>query len=414
MDEFNPAGPAVNGPTEPAAPQDFASPQPPREPKKDRHVGLKILAVFMCLLILLSVAMSGVSLAFQLGAFCPTDDDYEADDVAQEDDVTIAGEFEIKSTKHISDAYISGDSSALSDRDKETLQMASDVIDDIITDEMSDVDKEAAVYEYLTRELENDAGILTVIPNTGKDSDNPYGVLKYGSAVCVGYATTFRLFMQMLGIECMVVHDSWLTHSWDLVHLDGDWYHTDCYFDSPNGSYRHFNMTDAVRAQDEEWNTEFFPAAEGTKYNFAVYNGVDVKNIYEIPQTVMDALSEGKTAMACRVTEPIENEPAASYMVEMLSGAVNYVDGFENCMLDSYWLEEDGLYTLCLFVGSNGEETDYGLTDEEMEKISDAVNEAFGTELDYDDFKYGYGDDYDEVVTSYYGYDGDGTVVAKG
>ena len=42
-----------------------------------------------------------------------------------EDGVIIADEYEIKSTKNISDAYKSGDRSDLSDKDKETLDMAS-------------------------------------------------------------------------------------------------------------------------------------------------------------------------------------------------------------------------------------------------------------------------------------------------
>ena len=55
------------------------------------------------------------------------------------------------------------------------------------------------------------------------------GVLKYHNAVCVGYATTFRMFMQMMGIECKVEHNTEKFHSWDVVKIDGDWYITDIY-----------------------------------------------------------------------------------------------------------------------------------------------------------------------------------------
>lgn len=81
-------------------------------------------------------------------------------DVAQEDDVTIAEQYTIKSTKHISDAYLSGDDSKLSDKDKETLKMASDIIDKIIKDGMSDYEKELAVYEWLTMYTSQDEGQL--------------------------------------------------------------------------------------------------------------------------------------------------------------------------------------------------------------------------------------------------------------
>ena len=132
----------------------------------------------------------------------------ESEDVAQENGVIIGGEYEIKATTNISDAYKSGSTSGLSDKDKETLDMASAVLDEIVEDGMSDYEKELAVYDWMTRNLEFDSGSLLVVPNTQADCDNPYGVLKYHNAVCVGYATTFRLFMQMLDIDCMVVQDS--------------------------------------------------------------------------------------------------------------------------------------------------------------------------------------------------------------
>ncbi|MBQ1406453.1 MAG: hypothetical protein IIZ00_09625, partial [Oscillospiraceae bacterium] len=63
--------------------------------------------------------------------------DSSSEDVAAEDDVVIAGEYTIRSTKQISDAYLSGDTAALSDRDKETLDLAKNVLEKVITDGMS-------------------------------------------------------------------------------------------------------------------------------------------------------------------------------------------------------------------------------------------------------------------------------------
>ena len=126
-----------------------------------------------------------------------------------EDYVKIADNYEIKPTTNISDAYKSGDTSKLTDKEKETLDMAKKAIKDMkITDSMSDFEKEKAVYDWMTKKLQQDSGALTVIPSTQEDCDNPYGVLKYHNAVCVGYATTFRMFMQMMGIECKVEHNT--------------------------------------------------------------------------------------------------------------------------------------------------------------------------------------------------------------
>ncbi|MCR5809644.1 MAG: hypothetical protein K6G56_08845 [Clostridiales bacterium] len=318
----------------------------------------------------------------------------EEDEVLREDDVCIADTYWIRSTKPISDAYISGDTSALDDRQKETLKMASDILASITTDEMTPFEKEKAVYEWLTTKLKSDTSILTVIPETDEEADNPYGVLKYRNAVCVGYATTFRLFMHMMGIECMVVHDSSLGHSWDLVKLDGEWYHTDCYFDSDTGSYYGFNVTDQILAQDHSWNRAFFPHATGTKYNYAVMHAVELDDIYAIPQYVKDQIDAGEKCFSCRFKSGIkaEDEPAAKQMVEFVSEAVGSTsDGY----LQYYWsLDDQGNYVLSMFHSVNNGEPDIELPDDVYERLRNAVEDAFGDfeyydEPYYNDYTYG-------------------------
>ena len=122
--------------------------------------------------------------------------------------------------------------------------MASAVLDEIITDGMTPYEKDLAVYDWMCANLGHEGGVTVVIPTAPEYSAEPYGVLKYGAAVCVGFATTFRLFMQMMDIDCMVVHNSY--HSWNLVNLDGEWYHTDIYSDVDRGNYANFNMTDEM------------------------------------------------------------------------------------------------------------------------------------------------------------------------
>ena len=62
--------------------------------------------------------------------------------LAGENDVCIAGAYVIRSTENISDAYKSGDRSGLTDKEKETLDMAEKVIKEVIKPEMSDFEKE--------------------------------------------------------------------------------------------------------------------------------------------------------------------------------------------------------------------------------------------------------------------------------
>lgn len=300
----------------------------------------------------------------------------------REDDVEImGGEYVIRSTLPISDAYKSGDTSKLSDKEKETLEMASAVLDEIITDGMTDYEKELAVYDWMTKSLQYDTGILTVIPQTQADCDNPYGVLKYHNAVCVGYATTFRLFMQMMDIECMVVHNPDRYHSWDLVKLDDEWYHVDIYSDQDSGNYANFNMNDEMASQSHDWDREFFPAADGLKYNYAVQNKQDCTDIYDVPSIMRTAIDEQNGLVAIGF-ETID-EAHAEIVESMMREIDGYVSGgtFGDLWMYWSWFHTTGnSYVLCAYIQGfdNGEEgQDFELSQEEQQKASDAVSAAF-------------------------------------
>lgn len=367
----------------------------------------KITALLIIITIMLcaSITLSSITLAGQkktekkLNEYVGV-----SDDVNQEDGVIIAGEYEIKSTLPISDAYKSGDTSKLNDNEKETLDMAKEILDEIITDDMSDFEKEKAVYEWLTNSLKSTTGILTVIPLNDGENDNPHDVLKYHSAVCVGYATTFRMFMQMLDIECKVIHSSDLIHSWDLVKLDDGWYHTDCYNDSEMHNYRNFNMDDARCAREHDWTREYFPAATGKKYNYVFTICEKLDSIYDIPEWLVNEIDNRENVISTTFKKEIneDNENEAQYMVENL---VSRLDGEYSVEYD-WMLNNDGKYVLCFYIEYYYDEPDFEIDDETAEKIDAAISEVLGEAYD-DDYDYDYDEsDYEEVA-----YDDDGVEV---
>lgn len=305
------------------------------------------------------------------------------EDPGQEDDVLIAGSYTIRSTSAVSDAYLSGDRSALDDKQKETLDMASSILGEIITDGMTDYEKEKAVYEWMTTHLTHDSGLLTVIPETQADCDNPYGVLKYHNAVCVGYATTFRLFMQMLEIPCKVVHNSECYHSWDLVNLNGSWYHTDIYSDVGSASYAHFNMTDTMQGQNQSWNREYFPPADSTEYCYVCMGAVDEDDIYHVPAAMREAMNERKNLLSLRFGSSLDENQAqvVQQMLSNIQDRMYYSSEFNNTYMDWSWLPISDGYVLAVnFQWSSDEpvEPDAEITEEQYQKLEKAVEDAFG------------------------------------
>lgn len=359
------------------------APAVPEAPKKNHGGAWKaVLAVVLTAGVVGSTTLSAFNLATLKSYVASQEQDQNEE--TQEDYVKIAEQYEIKPTTNISDAYKSGDTSKLTDKEKETLDMAKDALKEMkIKDDMSDFEKEKAVYDWMTSSLQNDQGALTVIPSTQEDCDNPYGVLKYHNAVCVGYATTFRMFMQMMDIECMVEHNNEKYHSWDVAKIDGDWYITDIYSDAGNGNYAHFNMTNNMWSQEQSWDQEFFPVANSLKYNMAYQNKQTVDSVYDIPKALRKAMDKKQGSLMIAFKEKIDDEKAqiANAAVSSVSDMLmnnNYKDMPYAINTYSWVTDPDSgeyLYSIT-FSSYNTDNNTQNLTDDQLQKINDAVTKA--------------------------------------
>ena len=305
-----------------------------------------------------------------------------SDTVKQEDDVAVAGQYYIRSTLPISDAYKSGDTSSLDERQKETLSMASKVLDEIIADGMTPYEKEKAVYDWMCANLAHEGGVTVVIPTAPEYSAEPYGVLKYGAAVCVGFATTFRLFMQMMDIDCMVVHNSY--HSWNLVNLDGDWYHTDIYSDVGRGNYANFNMTDEMCSSGHNWDTNFFPAANGLTYCYAYRSAQELTDIYTLPAAVREVLDADSVRNLYFIMDADKHtqQVVSALLGSTDSAFMTYAEQNGREMWMEYNMQAvNGKVLLSINItdySDVSEEPTEELTEDEYARIGEAVTGAFG------------------------------------
>ncbi|MCB7305618.1 transglutaminase-like domain-containing protein [Bariatricus massiliensis] len=108
------------------------------------------------------------------------------------------------------------------------------VIGEIITDDMSDVDKEFAINEYLCASAEYDMDALAnaeendfvTVDEEFSDSFTPYGILINKKGVCASYAGSLKLLADAAGLESIVVTgylDGTVPHAWNKVNVDGQW-----------------------------------------------------------------------------------------------------------------------------------------------------------------------------------------------
>ncbi|MDE6319573.1 MAG: hypothetical protein K2M22_07690, partial [Lachnospiraceae bacterium] len=101
-----------------------------------------------------------------------------------------------------------------------------------VTDGMSSDMKAIVLHDYLVINVEYDYDnyLSGSIPD---DSFNAYGALVNGTAVCNGYALAYKYLLNQVGIESYMVTSKSMNHAWNLVKLDGEYYHVDTTWDDP-------------------------------------------------------------------------------------------------------------------------------------------------------------------------------------
>ena len=314
------------------------------------------------------------------------ENDKKKDDNEDQENVLIANEYQIKDTTKISDAYKNGNDEGLDDNEKETLKLASDILKDIIKDDMSDFDKEKEIYKWIINNVTHGSG-------TAEEVATPLGVMKGKKAVCVGYATTFRLLANMVGIECKVMHDTGLGHSWDLCKLEDDWYITDCYMDAEGAPYASFNMTDRQAREGHDWDSRLFPKAEGTKYSYAIMNAKNVDDALKISKKI--AKENNKEDNIFYLSYVVkQNDKKNTYKTNYILTGIQSRMGYESAEISSF---KFGDSTYFIFAkkkpydeGMDGNQTDTTFDAEKYDKILD---KNFGKVESYDDT-----DSYDGAV----------------
>lgn len=309
----------------------------------------------------------------------------EQENTYQEDGFVVGGEYEIRSTTHISDAYRNGDGSQLSKADKETLEMAEEVLDEIITNSMGNYEKELAVYTWMVENLGGGNSNEGVIgrPGGNRRAFTPHDVLMSRDAVCVGYATTFRLFMNMLGMDVHIVHNDY--HSWDLVEIEkGQWYHVDVYSDVHGSMFGNFNMTDDVCKMGHNWDGSALPVADSVKYSPAVQNSVELDGLTDVPAQYKKDMDEGHNTVYYRFKTPLTDEEmkAADFLVRGIDSALDAVmEGWH--YFRAYWYPGEGEENILALMMEKDEEPGedgpgYDTNSPEAKALIQAIAEAFG------------------------------------
>ena len=90
------------------------------------------------------------------------------------------------------------------------------------------------LHDYITTHGQYDT-VSTVDAGNNIDERrrDAYGMLIDGIGVCQGYTLAYRLLLDRVGIKSGTVTSDSMNHVWNLIQLDGTWYHVDVTWDDP-------------------------------------------------------------------------------------------------------------------------------------------------------------------------------------
>lgn len=159
---------------------------------------------------------------------------------------------------NLSAAYLSGNQELFLEGDRENAYKAFSVMYKVIIEAQglpNDYEKVKFVHDWLCKNVTYSIEYNTDI----------YGVFVNGYANCYSYAKAFISILTCLNIPCIEVSSIDMNHSWNLVYLNGEWYHVDVTwddYDNINGisvDYKYFLKSDEyMQRLERTWDTPVF------------------------------------------------------------------------------------------------------------------------------------------------------------
>ena len=270
----------------------------------------------------------------------------ETSDVTEnaESDVTEEELTPIYDTSAILEAYRNGDPSPLSEMDRAIYDAALEAVAEFYHDSMSESEIVIAAHDWIVTNITYDTAMLLAIPEKTPETENPYGALILREGICMGYTTTFQLFMDMLGIESQIVRGTatdgsvWEEHAWNLVNIGGEYYHVDTTWDDfvpdePDRQAFHMYLLvpDYVMAPLHRWDKDATPKATAEDLIYYKTHGLYTDSKHGSSLILDAAFADGQSY--CEIMTPTEREVSYSHVLQY------WPIDFTNYTVTIYWMK---------------------------------------------------------------------------
>lgn len=212
---------------------------------------------------------------------------------------------------------------------------------------LSEFDREYYLFDFLVKKCTYDT--QAVSDDSRWKSFTSYGAIVEGSVVCEGYARAMQLLSSYAGLQCILVtgQSDGVNHMWNLMKIDGSWYHLDITWSDSNPTiYNYFNVTDAVIRLDHtispnassltdaqisgadgsatECNLAL-PTCTATKANYFNVRGIPITSLSDntIVQAIAATLKQKQESVSFHVEVNENYNTVLNKMINWLSSSIS-------------------------------------------------------------------------------------------
>lgn len=209
--------------------------------------------------------------------------------------------------------------SHLSAKELQAINKAKNIVTDIIKAGMTPYQKEQAIHDYLVANYKYDNKVIYESGNSVKGPSYLItGMLTNKTGCCEAYAYTFQLLCKLAGLDVRIAFgclgqpkksntDKQInTHAWNIVNLDGEFYHVDVTSDDPVPDIKGEIYYDFFNLNDNELSaTHYYDkvksgniSCNGTKYNYFRFNNKYLKSMSEVGALIKNEISKGSKSIS--------------------------------------------------------------------------------------------------------------------
>lgn len=175
--------------------------------------------------------------------------------------------------------------SSLSVAQRNALRKIQGVVQDIVRRHSGQYEQALAMHDYIVQTCAYDSEM-----KVWNQESVTVDLINTHRSVCDGYTRLYHLMLSLAGIDNKIVlgrgSDN-VTHSWNLVCLDGTWTHVDCTYDDPVPDApgrvlrNYFGMSDAMIARNHTWARADYPRASSSSMYYPTTRGLRFKTMEE-------------------------------------------------------------------------------------------------------------------------------------